>query len=194
MRELPAEGLCPRPRLRDTWRFRTPPEQLAELRAHRVRIGTWGSRTHLRGSGSSATGAEHFHLWDTWRHRTRPRAGSGSGTVGPVRWSRTSGVRLLSSLGRKRSAFSRADSLPSSEAEARARSRASAGSPRARRRSSRGSEWGADGPHLRTWAACWTSLSHFLSSRLEGGCRPSWARLPSMRSFLGTPNHGTRQQ
>jgi len=32
--ELLAEGLRPRPRLRDTWRLRTPPEQLAEPRAH----------------------------------------------------------------------------------------------------------------------------------------------------------------
>ena len=43
---------------------------------------------------------------------------SGSGTVGLVRWSRTPGVLLLSSLGHRRSAFSRAGSLPSSEAEA----------------------------------------------------------------------------
>ena len=28
------------------------------------------------------------------------------------------------------------------------------------------------------WAACWASLSPFLSSRLEGGCGPSWAQLP----------------
>ena len=35
-----------------------------------------------------------------------------------MRWSRTPGVLLLSSLGRRRSAFSRAGSLPSSEAEA----------------------------------------------------------------------------
>ena len=34
---------------------------------------------------------------------------------------------------------------------------------------------------LRTWAVCWASLSPFLSSRLEGDCRPSWARLLSMR-------------
>jgi len=34
---------------------------------------------------------------------------------------------------------------------------------------------------LRTWAVRWASLSLFLSSRLEGGCRPSWARLLSMR-------------
>ena len=32
---------------------------------------------------------------------------------------------------------------------------------------------------LRTWAAYWASLSPFLSSRLEGGCRPSWAQLPN---------------
>ena len=34
---------------------------------------------------------------------------------------------------------------------------------------------------LSTWAACWASLSPFISSSLEGGCRASWARLPSMR-------------
>ena len=87
------EGLPPRPRLRDTWRLRTPPEQLAEPRAHggpdrhvevpdastgvrtarggpgricRSPDGTWRSRTHLRGFGSAVTGAEHFHLLDTW--------------------------------------------------------------------------------------------------------------------------------
>ena len=39
---------------------------------------------------------------------------------------------------------------------------------------------------LRTWAVCWASLSLFLSSRLEGGYRPSWARLLSMcLRFLG---------
>ena len=31
------------------------------------------------------------------------------------------------------------------------------------------------------WAACWASLSHLLSSRLEGGRGPSWAQLPNMR-------------
>ena len=36
-----------------------------------------------------------------------------------MRWSRTPGVLLLSSVGRRRSAFSRTGSLPSSEAEAR---------------------------------------------------------------------------
>ena len=45
-----------------------------------------------------------------------------------------------------------------------------------------GCRWAA----LRTWAACWASVSPFLSSRMEGGCRPSWARLPSMcLHFLG---------
>ena len=34
---------------------------------------------------------------------------------------------------------------------------------------------------LCTWAAYWASLSSFLSSGLEVGCRPSWARLPNMR-------------
>ena len=39
----------------------------------------------LRGSVPSAVGSELSFLRDTWRHRTRPRAGSGSGAVGPVR-------------------------------------------------------------------------------------------------------------
>ena len=55
------------------------------------------------------------------------------------------------------------DGEPSSEVEITPRVRGGCG-------------WAA----LRTWAACWASLSPFLSSRLEGGCRPSWARLPSM--------------
>ena len=37
------------------------------------------------GSEPSAVGSELPSLRDTWRHRTRPRAGSGSGAVGPVR-------------------------------------------------------------------------------------------------------------
>ena len=37
------------------------------------------------GSEPSAVGAELPLLRDTWRLRTRPRAGSGSGAVGPVR-------------------------------------------------------------------------------------------------------------
>ena len=36
------------------------------------------------------------------------------------------------------------------------------------------------------WAACWASLSPFLSSRLEGGRGPSWAQSPNMcLYFLG---------
>ena len=183
-----------RPRPRDTWRLRIPPEQLAKPRAHGGPDGhmevpdphaggpgsKWRSRTHLRGSGSSATGADHFHLWDTWRHRIRPRAGSGSGTVGPVRWSRTPGVRLLSSLGRRRSAFSRAGSLPSSEAEARGAVEGFGGEPSSEAEITPRVRGGCGRAALRTWAVCWASLSSFLSSRLEGGCRPSWARLPNM--------------
>ena len=30
------------------------------------------------------------------------------------------------------------------------------------------------------WAACWASLSPFLSFRLEGGRGPSWAQSPNM--------------
>ena len=47
-----------------------------------------------------------------------PEREAGPGPFGSVRWSRTPGVRLLSSLERRRSAFSRVGSLPSSEAEA----------------------------------------------------------------------------
>ena len=36
------------------------------------------------GSEPSAVGAELPFLRDMWRHRTRPRAGRGSGAVGPV--------------------------------------------------------------------------------------------------------------
>ena len=36
------------------------------------------------------------------------------------------------------------------------------------------------------WAACWASLSPFLSFRLEGGRGPSWAQPPNMcLHFLG---------
>ena len=41
---------------------------------------------------------------------------------------------------------------------------------------SRGLGWAA----LCMWVAYWASLSPFLSSRLEGGCRILWARLPNM--------------
>jgi len=43
--------LRPCPRLRDTWRLRTPPEQLAESRARGSSDGTWRSRTHPQESG-----------------------------------------------------------------------------------------------------------------------------------------------
>jgi len=55
-----------------TWRLRTPHERSAEPRARGVRIGTWRSRIRLWGSESTAEDPEHFHLWDTWRHRTYP--------------------------------------------------------------------------------------------------------------------------
>jgi len=57
--------------------------------------------------------------------------------------------------------------------------------PRARRRCgmrSRGCGWAA----LCVWAVCWDSLSPFLSSKMEGGCRPLRARWLDMRfAFLG---------
>ena len=40
---------------------------------------------HYGGSEALAVGSELPLLRDTWRHRTRLRAGSGSGAVGPVR-------------------------------------------------------------------------------------------------------------
>src|SRR6185437_430332 len=98
--ELPAEGLRPRPRLRDTWRLRTPPERSAEPRARGVRIGTWRSWTRLWGSESTAEDPEHFHLWDTWRTGSVPTWWSRSEAIGPVRRSRTAGVRLLRPSGR----------------------------------------------------------------------------------------------
>ena len=53
---------------------------------------------------------------------------------------------------------------------------------------SRGSRWELSSeaeivPRARErceWAACWASLSPFLSSGLEGGRGPSWAQLPNM--------------
>ena len=56
-----------------------------------VRLGgpgdTWRSRSHQGRSVPPAAGAEHPSSGDTWRHRTLPRAGGGSGAVGLVRWS-----------------------------------------------------------------------------------------------------------
>ena len=69
------------------------PPLSGELHRTLTRSGwyTWRSGTRLRGSGLTVADPEHFHLWDTWRHRTHPRAGSGSGTVGPVRRIRSLG-------------------------------------------------------------------------------------------------------
>ena len=57
----------------------------------RLRLGgpgdTWRSRSHQGRSVPPAAGAEHPSSRDTWRHRTLPRAGGGSGAVGLVRWS-----------------------------------------------------------------------------------------------------------
>ena len=59
---------------------------------------------------------------------------------------------------------------------------------------SRGSRWEPSSeaeiaPRVRggrRWAECWTSLSSFLSSRLERGRGPSWAQSPNMcLRFLG---------
>ena len=59
---------------------------------------------------------------------------------------------------------------------------------------SRGSKWEPSSeaeiaPRVREgceWAACWASLSPFLSSRLEGGRGPSCAQSPNMcLRFLG---------
>ena len=61
-----------------------------------------------------------------------------------------------------RGAFEGLDGRLSSEAEIAPRVRGGCG-------------WAA----LCTWATYWASLSPFLSSRLEEGCRPSWARLPN---------------
>src|SRR6185436_10577525 len=68
----------------------------------------------------------------------------------------------LATLERGRGAVEGSGGEPSSEAEITPRVRGGCG-------------WAA----LRTWAVCLASLSHFLSSRLEGGCRSSWARLPN---------------
>jgi len=75
---------------------------------------------------------------------------------------------------------SRVGSLPSSEAEMWGAVEGLDGSPRARRKSPHGSEGGCE------WAACWASLSPFLSFILEGGRGPSCAQSPNMcLRFLG---------
>ena len=74
---LPAEGLRTIPRLRDTWRLRTP--TLCGRPDGRRR-----SRTPM-GVRALAVGTELPLFRDTWRPRTLPQAGSGSGAVGQVR-------------------------------------------------------------------------------------------------------------
>ena len=74
---LPAEGLRTIPRLRDTWRLRTP--TLCGRPDGRRR-----SRTPM-GVRAPAVGTELPLFRDTWRPRTLPQAGSGSGAVGQVR-------------------------------------------------------------------------------------------------------------
>ena len=69
---------------------------------------------------------------------------------------------------------SRVGSLPSSDAEMWGVVEGLDWCPQARWKSPHGSEGGCE------WAACLASLSPFLSSRLEGGCRILWARLPYM--------------
>ena len=62
--------------------------------------------------------------------------------------------------------------LPSSEAETRGAVEGPGGE------SSSKAEivpWGREGCE---WAACWASLSHLVSSRLEGGRGLSWTQLP----------------
>jgi len=65
---LLAEGL------RDTWRLRTPPEWSAEARARGGLDGHVEVPDLIVEVRIHAEGPEHFHLWDTWHHRTHPRA------------------------------------------------------------------------------------------------------------------------
>ena len=71
-------------------------------------------------------------------------------------------------------------SLPSSEAEARGAVEGFGREPSSEAEITPRVRGGFGWAALRTCAACWASLSPFLSSRLEGGCRPSWTQLPSM--------------
>ena len=71
-----------------------------------------------------------------------------------MRWSRTPGVLLLSSLGRRRSAISRAGSLPSSEAEARGAVEGFGGEPSSEAEITPRVRGGCGRAALRTWAAC----------------------------------------
>jgi len=81
--------LAPAPALAVVGHVAAPDPSWAEC--WRVRLGgpgdTWRSRSHQGRSVPPAAGAEHPSSGDTWRHRTLPRAGGGSGVVGLVRWS-----------------------------------------------------------------------------------------------------------
>ena len=81
---------------------------------------------------------------------------------------------------RRRSASPRVGSLPTSETETRGAVEGFCGEPSTEAEITPRVRGGCGWAVMRTWAACWASLSPFLSSRLEGGCRPSWAWLPSM--------------
>ena len=81
---------------------------------------------------------------------------------------------------RRRSASLGLGSLPSSKAEARGAVEGFGGEPSRDAEITPRVRGGCGWAALRTWAACWASLCPFLSSSLEGGCRASWARLPSM--------------
>ena len=75
---LPAEGSRMNPRLRDTWRLRTPT---------RYERPGWSQEVPdpYGGSEVSAVSSELSFLRDTWRLRTHPQAGNGFGAFGLVR-------------------------------------------------------------------------------------------------------------
>src|SRR6185369_2879529 len=72
---LPAEDSRPRLRLRDTWRPRTPPRRYVDSTCVGGPDGRGEVSDPYVGSEASAVGAELPLLRNTWRHRTRPRAG-----------------------------------------------------------------------------------------------------------------------
>ena len=81
---------------------------------------------------------------------------------------------------RRRSAPPRVGSLPSSEAETWGAVEGLGGEPSSEAEIAPRVRGGCGWAALCSWAAYWASLSHFLSSGLEGDCRPSWARLPNV--------------
>ena len=87
--ESSGERLAPAPALAVMGHVAAPDPSWAEC--WRVRLegpgDTWRSRSHQGRSVPPAAGAEHPSSGDTWRPRTLPRAGGGSGAVGLVRWS-----------------------------------------------------------------------------------------------------------